>query len=214
MLLLIIILHLVNDGRKLLQQIRHDRTHFEHTALIDVFLEALLGILVGIIRIAGLCTASPEFQVTVRLNRERTLLRPPERFDERTEQRYVDHAFRQFTELLGSHILDVDQEADHIVASAITIGRGELVLDVGTRHETQVVACLDRHVLTLDLDVAVGRTDGDTREGVHSHISPGRVDLDRALVGRAADIPDAVFVAHLHTAFEGRALIVLTVRSD
>lgn len=74
---------------------------------------------------------------------------------------------------------------DHIVASAITIGRGELVLDVGTRHETQVVACLDRHVLTLDLDVAVGRTDGDTREGVHSHISPGRVDLDRALVGRA-----------------------------
>ena len=69
------------------------------------------------------------------------------------------------------------------------------MVHIRSRHQLQVVACLDGDVLALDLHIAVRRGDGNASESVHLHVAPGRADGDVALVAGARDVIDAVIVA-------------------
>ena len=72
-------------------------------------------------------------------------------------------------------------------------------------NQFQVIAGLDGHVLTLQLDVAVRRTHGNARKGINLLIAPGRLNSDVTAVGRALDAVDAVVVTNLCVTFEALA---------
>ena len=188
----------------------HRRPHLEgfRDFLISQFLVSLLKFLriqVGCIGISRQSTSGTELEVTVRLNGKCTLLRLPVHFDERSDKREIDHALHHAGQLLGNHCLHIIHKAEDIERSSVTVCRGKLVPDVSARSECQVVACFDGYVLTFDTDVAVGGIDRDACKSIDRHGTPGRADVNGTLIGRAADFPDAILVAHIHTAFEAFA---------
>ena len=208
--LLIIDNHLVDDLRYSVDNMYHRRPHLEglRDFLISQFLVSLLKFLriqVGCIGIARQSTSGTELEVTVRLNGKGTLLRLPVHFDERTDEREIDHALHHAGQLLGNHCLHIIHKAEDIERSSVTVCRGKLVPDVSARSECQVVACFDGYVLTFDTDVAVGGIDRDACKSIDRHGTPGRADVNGTLIGRAADFPDAILVAQIHTAFEAFA---------
>ena len=156
--------------------------------------------------IVTLVLSGLQFQEAVRLHRQTTLDRTHHNIDNGSEYRQVDNIEGHLGQLLCYEDGNVGSQLCHGSAKGI-LGLKQLIFHIGTGGKTQVIAGLDRHVLTLDGDVAVRGTDADARKGVDAHITPWGGNIHRTVVGGAGDLVDAILVGQFETAAQSRTVL-------